>query len=137
MHLRSISMKGFKSFPSRTKLEFGPGVSVVVGRPLLGHHPVIHELSAPRQPLLEHRLVVNGVLERLVDLLQERLDHRRPGALEAEGEVRRADDGLADRGEHALGAQQELGRGEGKTKKAAEQEAALHALDLLDEQAAS
>src|ERR687890_370048 len=31
MHLRSISMKGFKSFPSRTKLEFGPGVSVIVG----------------------------------------------------------------------------------------------------------
>jgi chromosome segregation protein len=31
MHLRSIAMKGFKSFPNRTKLEFGPGVSVVVG----------------------------------------------------------------------------------------------------------
>jgi chromosome segregation protein len=31
VHLRSISMKGFKSFPDRTKLEFGPGVSVVVG----------------------------------------------------------------------------------------------------------
>jgi chromosome segregation protein len=31
MHLRSISMKGFKSFPNRTKLEFGSGVSVVVG----------------------------------------------------------------------------------------------------------
>ncbi len=31
MHLRSISMKGFKSFPSRTKLDFGPGVSVIVG----------------------------------------------------------------------------------------------------------
>ena len=31
MHLRSIAMKGFKSFPSRTKLEFSPGVSVVVG----------------------------------------------------------------------------------------------------------
>src|SRR4051794_1442417 len=31
MHLRSIAMKGFKSFPDRTKLEFGPGVSVVVG----------------------------------------------------------------------------------------------------------
>jgi ribonuclease-3 len=27
---------------------------------------------------------------------------------------------------------EELGRGEGKTKKAAEQEAALHALDTLD-----
>ena len=31
MHLRSITMKGFKSFPHRTKLEFAPGVSVVVG----------------------------------------------------------------------------------------------------------
>src|SRR5215216_5409482 len=31
MHLRSIAMKGFKSFPQRTKLEFAPGVSVVVG----------------------------------------------------------------------------------------------------------
>jgi len=32
---------------------------------------------------------------------------------------------------------EELGRGEGKTKKAAEQEAALHALDSLDDVAAS
>src|SRR6187431_1517498 len=31
MHLRSIAMRGFKSFPNRTKLDFGPGVSVVVG----------------------------------------------------------------------------------------------------------
>src|SRR4051794_41058864 len=31
MHLKSISMKGFKSFPHRTKLEFAPGVAVVVG----------------------------------------------------------------------------------------------------------
>src|SRR5215204_6314359 len=31
MHLRSISLKGFKSFPDRTKLEFSPGVSVIVG----------------------------------------------------------------------------------------------------------
>ena len=31
MHLRSISVKGFKSFPNRTRLEFGPGVSVIVG----------------------------------------------------------------------------------------------------------
>jgi chromosome segregation protein len=31
MHLRSISLKGFKSFPDRTKLEFVPGVSVIVG----------------------------------------------------------------------------------------------------------
>src|ERR687894_883974 len=31
MHLRSITLKGFKSFPDRTRLEFAPGVSVVVG----------------------------------------------------------------------------------------------------------
>ncbi len=31
MHLRSITLKGFKSFPDRTRLEFGSGVSVIVG----------------------------------------------------------------------------------------------------------
>ncbi len=31
MHLKSITLKGFKSFPERTKLEFSPGVSVIVG----------------------------------------------------------------------------------------------------------
>ena len=31
MHLSSISIKGFKSFPERTKLVFSPGVSVIVG----------------------------------------------------------------------------------------------------------
>jgi chromosome segregation protein len=31
MHLKAITMKGFKSFPDRTSLTFGPGVSVVVG----------------------------------------------------------------------------------------------------------
>src|SRR5438046_6435542 len=31
MHLRSIALKGFKSFPDRTRLEFAPGVSVIVG----------------------------------------------------------------------------------------------------------
>src|SRR3954465_15915526 len=31
MHLKSISLKGFKSFPDRTKLDFTPGVSVIVG----------------------------------------------------------------------------------------------------------
>src|SRR6059058_4637912 len=31
MHLRSIALKGFKSFPDRTRLDFTPGVSVIVG----------------------------------------------------------------------------------------------------------
>ncbi len=31
MYLKSITMKGFKSFPDRTRLEFGAGTSVIVG----------------------------------------------------------------------------------------------------------
>jgi chromosome segregation protein len=31
VHLKSLTLKGFKSFPDRTRLEFGPGVSVIVG----------------------------------------------------------------------------------------------------------
>ena len=31
MHLSSITIRGFKSFPERTKLVFSPGVSVIVG----------------------------------------------------------------------------------------------------------
>ncbi|HTU78696.1 MAG TPA: AAA family ATPase [Solirubrobacteraceae bacterium] len=31
MRLKSVTLNGFKSFPERTRLDFGPGVSVVVG----------------------------------------------------------------------------------------------------------
>ncbi|TMK25634.1 MAG: hypothetical protein E6G62_04660 [Actinobacteria bacterium] len=31
MRLKSVTLTGFKSFPSRTRLDFGSGVSVVVG----------------------------------------------------------------------------------------------------------
>src|SRR3954467_9159594 len=31
MHLSSLTLKGFKSFPDRTRLTFSPGVSVIIG----------------------------------------------------------------------------------------------------------
>ena len=31
VRLKSLTLKGFKSFPDRTRLDFGPGWSVVVG----------------------------------------------------------------------------------------------------------
>src|ERR671929_1896585 len=31
MHLKTLTLKGFKSFPDRTRLDFSPGVSVIVG----------------------------------------------------------------------------------------------------------
>src|SRR5918995_4626716 len=31
MYLKAINLKGFKSFPDRTRLSFSPGVSVIVG----------------------------------------------------------------------------------------------------------
>src|SRR5258705_94797 len=56
MHLKSISLKGFKSFPDRTKLDFTPGVSVIVARKL------------DRNGEGEYRL--NGARCRLVDVLE-------------------------------------------------------------------
>ena len=82
---------------------------------------------------------IEQALEHPVDyksVLQERLARRAEvvsyGTLSEEGPAH-------DRRFVAVAevAGKELGRGEGKTKKAAEQEAALHALDTLDEEAAS
>src|ERR1044072_1390930 len=31
MHLKSLTLKGFKSFPNRTRLEVGPGTAGIIG----------------------------------------------------------------------------------------------------------
>ena len=61
--------------------------TAVVRRALLGGDPIGHHSRPARQPLLEHRLVVDGMLQGVVDLLGERDDHRRGCALDAEAEV--------------------------------------------------
>jgi hypothetical protein len=80
-----------------------------VWRALLGLDPVVDHGSAPRQALLQHGLEVHRVLERLVNLLGECQNHRRRDALEAERQVRRPDDRLADRGQDAVALDQHLG----------------------------
>lgn len=45
MHLRSVTLRGFKSFADRTELEFEPGVTVVVGPNGSGKSNVVDALS--------------------------------------------------------------------------------------------
>ncbi len=80
-------------------------------RSLLVEHRVAYELPAPGQQLLERRLEIDRVLERILDLGPEGLDHRRGRLLVAVGQVAGADHRLDHRGQHALGAHQRLDPG--------------------------
>ena len=78
----------------------------VVRRALLGGDLVGDDLAALRQALLQRRLEVDRVLERVLDLGLERLDDRVRRALVAGVQEAGADDRLDDRREHALGLHQ-------------------------------
>src|SRR5215212_9822553 len=83
--------------------------AAVVRRPRLLVDPVGHELRAPREVLLQQRLEVDRVLERVLDLIGERLHDRGRHPFEAHGQVHGADDGLADGRQDAIGPDKHLG----------------------------
>ena len=78
----------------------------VVRRAALGGHLVGDDLAALRQALLQRRLVVDGMLQRVLQLRREGLDDRRGRALVARVQEARADHRLDDRRQHALGLHQ-------------------------------
>ena len=109
MHLRSISMKGFKSFPHRTKLEFAPGVSVIVGPNGSGKSNVTDAVLwalGEQSPLAVRGQVMKDVIFAGGHGVQG------AGAAEVGGS--------------------EIGRGEGRTKKGVEQKAARQALEGME-----
>ena len=75
----------------------------LVRRPVLGGDLVDDGLAALREELLQRRLEVDGMLERLLDLGFEGLDDRLRRALVAGVQVAGADHRLDHRGQHALG----------------------------------
>src|SRR5512133_2745684 len=76
----------------------------VVRRAVLGGDLVADDLAALGQALLQRRLEVHRMVERVLDLGHERLDDRRRRPLVAGVQVAGADDRLDDAGQHALGA---------------------------------
>ena len=90
---------------------------------------VVESFRGEIEQALEHPVDYKSVLQERLARRAEIVDYR---TVSEEGPAH-------DRSFIAVAevAGQELGRGEGKTKKAAEQEAAMQALDALDEEAAS
>src|SRR5262249_2388131 len=79
----------------------------LVRRAVLAGNLVVPFRAAPSQQLLQGRLEVDRMLERLLDLRFEGLHHRRGGPLVAGVQVAGSDDGLGHRREHALGLHQD------------------------------
>ena len=84
------------------------GEGPVVRRPLLVDNLVADQLAAPRQALLERRLVVHRVLQRVLDLRPERIHHHLGRCVVAEGQVAGADHRLDHRRQDALGRDERL-----------------------------
>src|SRR6185312_9820735 len=78
-------------------------VDPLVRRAVLARHLVADLRAAPRQQLLQRRLEVDGVGERVLDLRGERLDDRFGGPLVAGVQIASPDHRLDHRGKHPLG----------------------------------
>ena len=81
----------------------------VVRRPGLAVDGVLDERRAAREALLQRRLEVDRVRQRVRDLRLEGLDDRGGGALVAVVQVARADHRLDHRRQHALGLDERVG----------------------------
>ena len=132
MHLSSITLKGFKSFPDRTRLTFSPGVSVieaVIGACYLsfGYEATFAAVVEAFQPEIEQALAHPADFK---STLQERLARR--GTI-VTYEIA-AEEGPPHERTFEVVAKsggEELARGSGRSKKDAEQAAAEAALSNL------
>jgi len=124
MHLSSITLKGFKSFPDRTRLTFSPGVSVIVGPNGSGKSNITDAVlwaMGEQSPVAVRGASMQDVIFAGAHGVQAR----------SEAEVEVVLDNASGTLELPVG-EDLVGAGTGRSKKHAEQEAARAALEGLE-----